>query len=174
MKKQAFSLVEVLLAATIFAMLMTALLSMFAATIKSFTFTNNQYDADMEASLALQNLSRSLQEAKQVTINSPTSITISYPQKDVNGVYIRNTLDTVNYINIFRGNTNFTANPTGNCLILKPSVGTPRVICSNLTSLEFRSFTATSVDVTLRADYGLSSQVRNCQMIHRAIFLRNS
>src|SRR6476620_7467158 len=99
MKKQAFSLVEVLLAATIFAMMMTALLSMFAATIKSLTFTNNQYDADMEASLALQNLIRSLQEAKQLTINSPTSITISYPQKNVNGVYIRNTLDTVNYIN---------------------------------------------------------------------------
>jgi type II secretory pathway pseudopilin PulG len=174
MKKQrGFSMVEVLTAAGLMAMIFAAICGLFSTTIKSFTYTNNQVDSDMEASLALQLLNRNLQEAKQVSIQSPTSIRINYLQKDANGIYIRNAVDTVNYVEIFRGNKNFTANTSGAYLIRRPSVGSPAIICKNVTELEFRSFTDSSVDVTLKTEYGVTGSKRNCQMIHRAIFLRN-
>lgn len=172
-RRRGFSLTEVLIAASIFGIILAATAAMFSTTIKSFTFTNNQYDADMGASLALQLLNRNLQEAKQVEIVSPTKIRINYLQKDVNGLYIRNAVDDVNYVEFYRGNPNLTANTSGTCLIRKPGIGQARVICKNVTTLEFRSFTPSSVDVTLRTEYGATGSKRNCQMIHRAIFLRN-
>jgi prepilin-type N-terminal cleavage/methylation domain-containing protein len=172
-KKRGFSLTEVLIAATIMGFIFAAVAGLYSTTIKSFAFTNNQYDADMGASLALQNLNRELQEAKQVTIVSPTRIRIKYLQKDINGVYIRNAVDEVNYVDVFRGNANLTANASGSCLIHSPATGQARVIARNVTALEFRSFTSSSVDVTLRTEYGKTGSKRNCQMVHRAIFLRN-
>lgn len=172
-RRRGFSLTEVLIAASIFGIILAATAAMFSTTIKSFTYTNNQYDADMGASLALQLLNRNLQEAKQVEILSPTRIRINYLQKDANGLYIRNAVDDVNYVEFYRGNPNLTANTSGTCLIRKPGVGQARVICKNVTTLEFRSFTPSSVDVTLRTEYGATGSKRNCQMIHRAIFLRN-
>jgi prepilin-type N-terminal cleavage/methylation domain-containing protein len=173
MKRRGFTLTEVLIAASIMGLIFAATSAMFSTTIKSFTFTNNQYDADMGASLALQNLNRELQEAKEVTILSPTRIRIKYLQKDINGDYIRNATDEVNYVEVYRGNANFTANASGSCLIHAPQNGQSRVICKNVTTLEFRSFTSSSVDVTLRTEYGTTGSKRNCQMVHRAIFLRN-
>jgi prepilin-type N-terminal cleavage/methylation domain-containing protein len=173
MKRRGFTLVEVLVAATVIAMISGATLGMISTSIKSFTYTNNQYDADMGASTALQLLNRNLQEAKQVSILSPTSIRINYLQKDANGIYIRNAVDETNYVDFYRGNTNLTANSSGTCLIRRPAVGQARAICKNVTTLEFRSFTPSSVDVTLRTEYGGTGSKRNCQMIHRAIFLRN-
>lgn len=164
---------EVLIATSILGLIFAATAGMFTTTIKSFTFTNNQYDADMGASLALQLLNRNLQEAKQVTIVSPTRIRINYLQKDADGIYIRNAVDEINYVEFYRGNANLTANASGTHLIRKPNVGQARVICKNVTTLEFRSFTPSSVDVTLRTEYGSTGSKRNCEMIHRAIFLRN-
>ena len=172
-KRRGYSLTEVLIASTIFGLIFAATAAMFSTSIKSFTFTNNQYDADMGASLALQQLNRNLQEAKQVEIISPTRIRINYLQKDANGIYIRNAVDEVNYVEFYRGNPNMTASSTGSCLIRKPGVGPSRIICKKVTTLEFRSFTPSSVDVTLRTEYGATGSKRNCQMIHRAIFLRN-
>ncbi len=172
-KQRGFSMAEVMIASVIFAMLIAAISGIYSTTIKSFTFTNNQYDADMGASLALQTLNRNLQEAKQVEIVSPTRIRIKYLQKDANGIYIRNAVDETNYVEIYRGNANMSANSSGTFLIRKPNVGASKVICKNVTNLEFRSFTPSSVDVTLRTEYGVTGSKRNCEMIHRAIFLRN-
>ncbi|MBN9503396.1 MAG: hypothetical protein BGO01_01780 [Armatimonadetes bacterium 55-13] len=173
MKRRGFSLVEVTIAATVIAMIMVTTLGLFSTTIRSFTYTNNQYDADMSASLALQILNRNLQEAKQVTILSPTSMRINYLQKDANGIYIRNAIDETNYVDFYLGNSNFSANSKGTYLIRKPSVGQARIICKKVATLEFRSFTQSSVDVTLKTEFGESGSTRDCEMIHRAIFLRN-
>lgn len=164
---------EVMIAASVLGLIFAATAGIYSTTIKSFTYTNNQYDADMGASLALQLLNRNLQEAKQVTIVSPTRIRINYLQKDADGIYIRNAVDEVNYVEFYRGNANLTANASGTYLIRKPNVGQTRTICKNVAALEFRSFTPSSVDVTLRTEYGSSGSKRNCEMIHRAIFLRN-
>ena len=112
MKKRGFTLTETLIAASVMGLIFAAVAGLYSTTIKSFAFTNNQYDADMGASLAVQNLNRELQEAKQVTIVSPTRIRIKYLQKDAQGVFIRNAIDEVNYIDIYRGNANFSANST--------------------------------------------------------------
>ncbi len=174
MKKKAFTLTEVLIAATMMAMIFAATAAMFSTTIKSFTFTSNQYDADMGASTALQILNRNLQEAKAVSIMSPTRIRINYLQKDVNGVYIMNAVDSVNYVDFYRGNANLSANVNGAFLIRAPFSGGARIVCKRVKTLEFRSFTPSSLDVTLRTEYGSEvSTQRRCEMIHRAIFLRN-
>lgn len=154
-------------------LIFAATAGLYSTTIKSFAYTNNQYDADMGASLALQNLNRELQEAKQVSIISPTRIRIKYLQKDANGIYIRNAIDEVNYVDVYRGNANKTANTAGAYLIHSPATGQSRIIARNVSALEFRSFTSSSVDVTLRTEHGLTTSKRSCEMIHRAIFLRN-
>lgn len=173
MKNRGFTLTEVLVAASVMGLIFVGSASLISTTIRSFTFTSNQYDADMGASLALQNLNRDLQEAKRVTIISPTRIRINYLQKDVDGAYIRNAVDEVNYVDIYRGNPNLSASTTGSCLIHAPQNGSSRVICKNVRTLEFSSFTPSSVDVTLRTEYGGTGSKRGCEMIHRAIFLRN-
>lgn len=173
MKQKGFALTEVTIASSLIGMVFAGCLGLLSSTIKSFGFTSNQYDADVTASLALQHLNRDLQEAKRVTIISPTRIRVHYLQRDANGTYIRNAMDENTTIDFYRGNANFSASSTGSFLIKSPKLGTPRTICKNVGLLQFHSFTPSSVDVTLRTEYGTSNNRRFCEMIHRAIFLRN-
>ncbi len=173
MKKRGFTLTETLASVGLFAIIALGTTSLIFGNIKSFISTTNQIDADQSASTALGIMSRNLQEAKQVQINSPTSITVFYPELIAGGTYNRNVLDTVNTVDFYRGNANGTANSSGTCLIRAPASGTLRAICKRVTNLDFTSISPSSVDVTLETQATTTSTTRRCQMIHRAIFLRN-
>lgn len=157
----------------IMSMMIAAMASLFSGTIKSFTHTNNQFDADMSASIALQIVNRDLQEAKQVAILSSTSIRVYYPLLEANGTYNRTVLDTANYVDFYRGKENGDASTTGGYLIRKEANGNWREICSNVELLEFMSISPSSVDISLSTETKTSDTARECNMIHRAIFLRN-
>lgn len=142
---------------------------------RMFINTSNQIGADQAASLAVAHMSRDLQEAKQFVINSPTSITVYYPQKLGDGTYNRMVTDNVNTVSFYRGNANFTANSTGKYLVRSPATGSKQIICKLVENLTFASISDSSVDVSLetRCDFSSPGSPKSCYMIHRAIFLRN-
>jgi prepilin-type N-terminal cleavage/methylation domain-containing protein len=171
--RRGFTLIEMTLVSMIMSLLVVGIASLFSNTIKSFTNTTNQYDADMSASIALQIVNRDLQEAKQVQIISPTSIRVYYPKLEANGTYNRTILDAVNYVDFYRGKLDGTPSTTGKCLIRKPAVGELRPICEDVKEVQFMSISPSSVDITLRTERKTDTVVRHCDMVHRAIFLRN-
>ncbi len=173
MKQRGFSLVEMTLVTAIMAMIITGTASLFANTIRSYAHTTTQFDADMTASTALQIVNRDLQEAKQVAIISPTHVRVYYPQIAADGTYIRTMLDDVNYVDFYRGKQDGSPNEDGDRLVRAPAVGTTRTICKNVIDLEFRSISPSSVDITLKTELAEGSAIGRCEMIHRAIFLRN-
>ena len=173
MKQRGFTLVEMTTVVTIMAMLIAGSTALLSSTIRSFTHTTNQYDADMNASIALQIVNRDLQEAKQVAVLSPTSTRVYYPRLEADGTYNRTVLDTVNYVNFYRGNKDGTMNEGGHYLVRMQANGSFRTICDDVVSLEFRTLSPSSVDVTLITEKRTDTVVRRCSMIHRAIFLRN-
>jgi prepilin-type N-terminal cleavage/methylation domain-containing protein len=173
MKQRGFTLVEMTLVTAIMAMIIAGTASLFSNSIRSFTRTTNQFDSDMSASTALQIVNRDLQEAKQVSIISPTRIRVYYPVLEANGTYNRMTLDTVNTVDFFRGDINGAEDSTGACLVRLPAGAAGRAICKDVVDLEFRSISPSSVDVTLRTERRTDTVVGRTEMIHRAIFLRN-
>ncbi len=173
MKQRAFSLVEVLLATGIMGLIIAGSISVSSMAASGLVRTSNQHDADMSASYALMKLSRELQEATSVEVISATRIRVRYLQKDVAGDYIRNAIDNVNTVDFYRGNADLTPDSSGNCLVYAPVSETGRVICRYVTALTFTSLTSSSIDVTLRTEFGGSTSKRQCDMVHRAIFLRN-
>lgn len=174
MKKQrGFTLIEVSVVSVIMSMVLIGAASLLSGTIRSFTYTSNQYDSDMAASTALQIVNRNLQEAKQVQILSPTSIRVFYPVVTPNGTYDRRMLDVVNTVDFYRGDENGVRNDEGRFMIRAEANGAMRPICEAVTSLEFRSISPSSVDISLSTEIGRDTAARRTQMIHRAIFLRN-
>lgn len=147
--------------------------SLVTATLRSFAYTSNQFDSDMSASLALQIVSRDLQEAKKVEILSPTSIRVFYPLVTPEGTFDRREIDLVNTVEFYRGNLDGTPNPSGDCLLRAEANGDTRPICKMVTDLEFTSISPSSVDISIQTRTGAGTNERSTRMLHRAIFLRN-
>lgn len=172
-KRRAFTLVETLTAAGVISLASIGMVSLLATSARSLGNTADQYEADTSASLAMQLVNRDLQEAKQVQVLSPTAIRVFYPKLEADGTYNRTVLDTVNTIDFFRGNKDGTANSTGGYVVRKPATGGTRTICKNVDFLQFVSISPSSVDISLRTLKKQGGWTRRCDMIHRAIFLRN-
>ncbi len=175
MKRRAgFTLVEVTIAAGILLMVLTGATLLMSTAARGLDRTSALLDADRAASQAVQHMMLDLEEAKQVTVLSSTSMRVYFPQVDSSGRYIRSALDTVNTIDYFLGTANLTASSTGTYLVRSPAGGTARAICSGVTFVQFTSTNPSSVDIQLRTQRTtpLYQSVER-DMIHRAIFLRN-
>jgi len=173
MKQRGFTLVEMMFVSVLMAMVLVGATSLVTATLRSFAYTSNQFDSDMSASLALQIVSRDLQEAKKVEILSPTSIRVFYPLVTPEGAYDRREIDLVNTVEFYRGDLDGAPNPAGNCLVRAEANGDTRPICKAVTNLEFTSLGPSSVDISVETATGAGTNVRTTKMLHRAIFLRN-
>lgn len=175
MKRRGFSLVETIIYAGFLALIGIGTVTLIGTNNRMYMGTTNQMGADQSASIAIAHMSRDLQEAKQFVINSPTSLTVYYPQKLADGTYNRMVTDNVNTVSFYRSNANFTPNSNGSYLVRSPAGGTRRIICKLVTGLTFASISASSVDVSLetRCDTSSPGTPRSCYMMHRAIFLRN-
>ena len=171
--KRGFTLMETVMYVVLTGIIGIGATSLIAGNIISFETTTNQIDADQSASTSLGIMSRNLQEAKQFTINTPTSLTVFYPIKNGNGTYDRTDVDNVNTITFYRGNTNGVASDTGSCLIRSTAAGAKWILCRCVTNLNFTAISDSSVDVTLQTAATAFNKTRSCMMIHRAIFLRN-
>jgi prepilin-type N-terminal cleavage/methylation domain-containing protein len=172
-KRRGFSFVEVMISLSILTMVLTGSAMLMISAGRSFDLTQAQLDTSQNASQGVQHMMLDLEEAKQVTVLSATSLRVCFPQVDGNGNYIRWALDTVNTVDYFRGTSAGAASTTGNCLVRQPAGGTARVVCRGVTLVQFASTNPSSVDITLdtqRSTYISSAQ---CNMVHRAIFLRN-
>ena len=172
-KRRGFTLIEVMISLSVLTMVLTGSAMLTISAGRSFDLTQAQLDTSLNAAQGVQHLMLGLEEAKQVTVLSATSLRIFFPQVDANGNYIRSALDSVNTIDYFRGTTAGAASTTGNCLVRQPAGGSARVVCRGVTNVGFSSTNPSSVDITLdtqRSTYISSAQ---CNMVHRAIFLRN-
>jgi prepilin-type N-terminal cleavage/methylation domain-containing protein len=172
-KRRGFTMVEVMISLSILSLVLTGSAMLTVGAGRSFDLTQNQLDTSMNAAQGVQHMMLDLEEAKQVTVLSATSLRVYFPQVDANGNYIRSALDTVNTIDYFRGTSAGAASTTGDCLVRQPAGGSARVVSRGVSSVAFSSTNPSSVDITLdtrRTTYISSAQ---CNMVHRAIFLRN-
>jgi prepilin-type N-terminal cleavage/methylation domain-containing protein len=172
-RRRGFTMVEVMISLSILSLVLTGSAMLTVGAGRSFDLTQNQLDTSMNAAQGVQHMMLDLEEAKQVTVLSATSLRVYFPQVDANGNYIRSALDTVNTIDYFRGTSAGAASTTGDCLVRQPAGGSARVVSRGVSSVAFSSTNPSSVDITLdtrRTTYISSAQ---CNMVHRAIFLRN-
>jgi prepilin-type N-terminal cleavage/methylation domain-containing protein len=172
-RNRGFGLIETLISATVVAIVLTGAAQLTIGVGRSFGRTTTQLNVDQSASRAVQWLNQDLEEAKQVVILSPTWLRVYYPLK-TGGIYNRLITDNTNPVDYYRGNTNLTANPSGTALIRSPANGTARVICRGVTLVQFTSLSTSSVDITLNTAGSAQGWNAQCNMVHRAIFLRNN
>lgn len=158
---------------SIMAMVLAGTTAITMSTLRSYSWTSSQYGADMNASVAVQKLSRDLSAAKQVSVQSSSYIRVFYPTKNADGTYNRTDLDSTNYVDFYRSTIAGVANASGDYLYRKPAVGSGRVICKGVTGLTFTSTSPSSVDIVLSTKNKVGSVNNTCDMTHRAIFLRN-
>jgi prepilin-type N-terminal cleavage/methylation domain-containing protein len=172
-QRPGFSLVETLIALGLVGMVLTGAAMLSVNGGRSFDRTSAQLDADRGASVAVQRMMLDLQEAKQVQIISTTRLRVFFPQVAADGTYIRSALDSVNTIDFFRGTSAGSASATGDCLIRQPAGGAARVVCGGVTNIQFASTNPSSVDITVSTQQSSVASPAQCNMEHRAIFLRN-
>lgn len=144
--------------------------SLTVGTLRSFTRTSSETDTAHDVSTALQYMTRDLQEAKQVDIIAPYHIKVYFPITTGGGTYDRSVLDNNNLIEYFRGNAQGSASSTGTFFYRKRAGEVGQRICVDINTVAFETPSPGSVDVTV----GVSrSDGSSCQMVHRAIFMRN-
>ena len=171
-KQRGFGIFEVVTTTGIVALVAVGSGGLLVSMFKSFQYSGTQFSADMQTSQSIQKLAKDLQEAKQITLISSTDMRIYYPQKDANGVYT-SSLDNSNTVDYYLGDFAGNLSSAGTYLIRKPNGGSPRRICDGVILLDFTSPDPDSVDVSLKAKVKVGSVTKQCDMVHRAIFLRN-
>lgn len=172
-RRRGYSIVETLLAISIISFVITATAQLTMNLGRAYGRASTQLGVDQSASRGVQWLTRDLQEAKQVDILSPTHIRIEFPVVLPDGSYNRAVLDPTTAIDYFRGDADGLEDPNGDRLVREPAGGNPRSVCRNVTEVDFESANPSSVDVTLRVQTTTANRTVQCEMIHRAIFLRN-
>jgi hypothetical protein len=140
---------------------------------RSFDRSSAQMDADRQASSSVQRMMLDLEEAKQVTVLSSSSLRVFFPQVAADGTYIRSALDSVNTIDYFRGTSAGAASTTGDCLVRRTAAGSTKIVCKGVTNVQFASTNPSSVDITVQTQFSSYIGPAQCNMLHRAIFLRN-
>lgn len=171
--RSGFTLVEVLISLSILTLVLSVAASLTVTAGRSFDLTGAQLSASQNASIGVQNMNQDLREAMQVTIASTTDMLVYYPQVAADGTYIHGALDSTDYVEYYRGWSNGTANAGGDSLLRKRAGGTAQVICSGVTNVQFSSSNPSSVDITLDTQHYTEVSSATCNMVHRAIFLRN-
>ncbi len=171
--RSGFTLVEVMISFSILTLVLTVAAMLTISAGHSFDLTGAQLDASQSASIGVQDMNQDLREAKQVTILSPTSLRVFYPQIAADGTYVHDALDTVDTITYFRGWSNGTADPAGDSLLRQRAGQTAQVVCKGVTTVRFTSTNPSSVDITLDTQRYTEISSAQCNMVHRAIFLRN-
>ncbi len=172
-KQSGFSLVETLLTVTVITFVITASAQLTMNVGRSYERTSLQLDVDQSASRAVQWMTRDLQEAKQVVILSPTHLRVFYPQLEADGTYNRALLNAASPLDYYRGDANANPDPNGNTLVRSPTGEPPRIVSRGVIDVEFVSSNPSSVDITVRVNQSNHVRTASCEMIHRAIFLRN-
>ncbi len=174
MRKQlGFSLVEMVLSLSVFAVLLSISAELLTDTSKQFLKNTTKLNTDRSTAIAIQWLTRDLQEAKQAVILSPSRIRIYYPVRNPDGTYNRAIRDEINTVEYFLAGTDGTPDPSGTDLVRKPAWESPRIVCKNVRELTFTSDNPSSVNVTIHVAENTGRETVQTSMEHRAIFLRN-
>ena len=174
MKRQkAYSLIEMLIVVVITSIVIIVATQLFAHTSRSFSLNTSQLEIDQYAGIAIEKMTRDLQEAKQIEILSDTHLKIFYPQIEDDGSYNRLVLDTNNTIEYYLGDNNGIHDEAGTILYRKTPDSDPRIVCRNVVQLAFNSNDPSSVIVTLKTLNHTNKTDVVCDIVHRAILLRN-
>lgn len=172
-REQGFTITETMIAVTVLGLIVTGITQLSISLTRSYENASSQLNVDQVAGLAIQRMTRDLQEAKEVQILAPTWMRVYYPEVTPDGTYNRNVRDDINTIEYFRGDRNGNPNPSGDALLRSFAGGDPRVVCTGVSELHFESSNPSSVDVTIHVQRRGAYRQVETQMIHRAIFLRN-
>ncbi len=173
MKQKGFTLVETMLSVVVIGLVIATAAQMTMSVGRSFIRGSTQLEVDQDTSLGIQWMTRDLQEAKQVEMISATQIRVRYPVLQADGSYNRLALDPTRMVDYYRGNKDGTLNASGAYLIRDSWDESPRPVGDNIVNLAFTSDNPSSVDVTLEIEKTANNRTSRCEMIHRAIFMRN-
>lgn len=157
------------MAGTLLAMLSIVSVNIMETGMRSFNKSNSMSDATNDVSIALQYMTRDLQEAKDVTVVSSTQIRIFYPVK-TNGVYDRSVIDNNTYIDYYRSDNSYNPKASGPWMVRKVNGQPGQRIAFNVVNINFKVPSPGSVDVSIGVD---NKDGNTFNMIHRAIFMRN-
>ena len=162
---------EMLFATAVMLLVAAGAASLTIGTVRTFSRTSSETDTSTDVATALQYLTRDLQEAKQVDIQSASYIRVYFPVTNADGSYDRSVVDTVHYTDYYRANSRGNDSATGSYFVRRKSGEVPQFISYDVDNIAFESPSPGSVDVTVSV---LKSQGNiGCSMIHRAIFMRN-
>jgi len=169
-RTRGITLFEVLLASAVVLMVAGGATSLIIQGMRSFNMTYQQTAVSQEVSDALQYMNRDLEEAKAVTIVSPTRVQIFYPKTLADGSFDRSILDTSTYTEYYAATSNGSYSASGTFLVRKVYNKNYQRLCAGVSALSFTSPSPGSMDVSLSAT---GNNGASFEMIHRAIYLRN-
>lgn len=172
-RKRGFTVLEVMLIVAVVSMIVIGATGLMGTLSRSYEKTSSQLDVDMSVATTIQRLARDLQEAKQVEVISKSKIRIYFPKVNEDGTYDRSVIDGDNPIYYYRGTDSGAEDGYGDYLIKKTANGKWQVVCTGLTDLSFTSTNPSMVDVSIKTIRKSIYGTVECEMVHRAIFLRN-
>ena len=172
--RRAGILVEAMAGVLIGAMVIGGVASLMIGQIRGTAHIDVSLDAASQAAAAVRLMNTTLEEAKSVTLVSPTHITAYFPVVQSDGTYNKTTQDPNSGLGYYLGSVAGGPNANSTTLIQQQANGQRRVICSNVSSLVFTLPLANTLIVTI----GTSESVRNFKgiglFLTRQITLRNN
>jgi hypothetical protein len=153
------TLVEVMIVLGIISMLTSALMSLFITSLWSWDRGSAKGPADTTASIALQKVSRAIDEGMSATVSSG-QVTVQLPTVNNRGDYDRTT--NGNTVRIYL---------SGTTLYQQINSGTATIVSKNISAATF-SYSLGTVTVTLTGQYQTGRRLMTTQM-SQVVALRN-
>jgi len=168
-----FTLLEVLAALMVMALLVMCTVSMFIATLRGCDADLAQINTDVNAVTAMQLMVGDVREAKSISIlSSGKQLCITFPVTTAQGYYDRTQSDTAHQVNYYLSDATGTIGRTGTYL-WRSKNGTLLRVRNDVDSLLFESDTARSIKITIRTKDAIFKSTRQTELTQRVVYLRN-
>lgn len=168
------TLVETLGATIVGALAVVGVASLLIGEVRGTAHINVELDSAAQASAALRIMNFKLEEAKSITVNNPTWITASFPVVQSDGTYDNTRIDNNSALSYYLGSIKKGPNAKGTELVEQQPNGQRRVICENVTFLQFSLPNANTLNVSLQTTETARDFQGTSSFLNRQIFLRNN
>jgi len=173
LRKAGLTLVEMLIAMFVTAILAACTVSMLVAALRSCDADMAQVNTDADAVTAMQFMVGEVREAKSVAIlDGGSRLCITFPVTTAQGYYDRTQADTTHQVYYYLSDSTGIVGRTGTCLWRNRN-GALRRVRNNVDSLLFESDTARSIKITIRTRDAIYRGTRQTELTQRVVYLRN-
>lgn len=169
-----YTLVEVLVTASIMSMISLICVSLLISAMNSFDSTTSQTYADSDAVLAMQRIVADVREAKsfQILANG-RRLRLIFPRTLLQGYYDRREADTGNQIDYYLSDSTGVPGHTGTYLWRGKNDNNRTRVGKNINNLLFELDTTRSVRITVVSRHESAKGERTTSLTERVVYLRN-